>query len=191
MKTSGKWFLLKSPSLSSASSSGCFQTNCANLWQRARTETVNISPFSNILISPGFVPLPRRKFREHGCAQTTPPLPFGGSFDATVSETTKRGAGRDGHPRRPSAFQGDLGTKAPDAQPIYRDFPPTSLAPSFYLPRFHSPRSQERAASFPQTLGSSPRSLGGSGRTGRQEIILPFALKTGQMRIFISILFPV
>lgn len=110
----------------------------------------------------------------------------GGSFDVTMSETTERGVGRDGHPRRPSAFQGDLSIKAADAQPIYRDPPPSSIILSHKI----SHRSfAGKDCTFSLDFGVSPRSLCGLGCTRRHEIILSFASKMGQMRAFFSILF--
>lgn len=68
-----------------------------------------------------------------------------------MSETTERGVGRDGHPRRPSAFQGELTIKTADAQPIYRDPSPSSIILSHKI----SYRSfREKTTPSPQTLGS-------------------------------------
>lgn len=110
----------------------------------------------------------------------------GGSFDVTMSETTERGVGRDGHPRRPSAFQGDLSIKTADAQPIYRDPPPSSVILSHKISRCSF---AGKDCPFSPHFGVSPRSVRGFGCTGRHEIIVSFALKTGQIRAFISILF--
>lgn len=134
-------------------------------------ETFNISPFSNILISPGFLSLSRPKFWGHSWAQTSPAGPL-----MSPRHRTGRREGRASSV--PHRFLRRPGHKGSLCSSYLQRFSP-------HTPLLHHFISQDFA---PLVCGSGwqvfPRSwplassLGGSGRTGRHEVILPFSLKT-------------